>query len=73
MELKKAKLQHFHYILLGRLNPCEQFLDDSVLLAASDPRAHVGFLIQNNFGSPGLQAIADRLGKQNPHVAASKP
>lgn len=35
-------------MLLGPLNPCEQYLDDSVVLASSDRRAIVDFLYNNN-------------------------
>lgn len=63
-ELGKTKIRYLDYLLLGRLDPRTQFLDDSVLLVSSDPQAHLTFLIENGFSSLNLKNIADRFARQ---------
>jgi hypothetical protein len=69
-ELKKAKITHFHFILLGRLNPCEQYLEDSVILVSSDRRAIIDFLFNNNIIKGD---VANRLNMERMQPVGSKP
>jgi hypothetical protein len=72
-DLKKAKLRYFDYLLLGNLNPNENYLEENVILASSDPLKHINFLLENGFQSYNLRNISNQFSKNASNLLPKGP